>query len=201
MASTALDVTPKNRKCSYCKKKVPAESTVRSGLRAFCSIEHLVEFSKSEAGQKIIKKAILKDTREQKENIRSKSDWMKLAQAAVNQWVKFRDRDQGCISCGARPEQKRGGTVDAGHYRSRGAAGHLRFNTNNIHAQCVKCNRHLSGNVVEYRINLIRRIGEDKVQQLEEDFTIRNFDVDYLKRITRIFRKRLRIEKKIAEKS
>jgi len=90
--------------------------------------------------------------------------------------------------------------MDAGHYRSRGAASHLRFNTWNIHAQCVKCNRHLSGNVVEFRINLIRRIGEDKVQQLEADSSIRNFDVHYLQRITEVFRKRLRIEKKIANK-
>ena len=190
----------KNRKCSHCGKKVPVDSVVRSGLRAFCSIEHLMEFTKSEAGQKIVKKAILQDTREQKIKMRSKSDWMKLAQAAVNQWVRFRDRDKPCISCGSAPAQKRGGTMDAGHYRSRGAAGHLRFNTNNIHAQCVKCNRHLSGNVVEFRINLIRRIGEDKVQQLEADNSIRNFDVDYLQRITTIFKRRLRIEKKIAEK-
>lgn len=183
----------KNRKCSYCKKKIPAESALVGGLRAFCSYDHLIAYAKSEKGQKAVKQ-------QQKRELRTKSDWVKLAQAAVNAWVRFRDRDKGCISCGAKPTNKLGGTMDAGHYRSRGAAGHLRFNTWNIHAQCVKCNRHLSGNVVEFRINLIRRIGEDRVQQLEADSTIKNFDVDYLQRITRIFKRRLRIEKKIAEK-
>ena len=193
-------MTPKNRKCSYCKQKIPAETAIRGGLRAFCSMEHLIAFAKSEEGQAVVRKSVRQDTKEQLAKMRTKSDWVKLAQKAVNAWVRFRDRDKPCISCGNLPQQKLGGTMDAGHYRSRGAAGHLRFNTNNIHAQCVKCNRHLSGNAVEFRINLIRRIGEDKVQQLEADSSLRNFDVHYLQRITEVFRKRLRIEKKIANK-
>ncbi len=32
--------------------------------------------------------------------------------------------------------EKLGGGFDAGHYRSRGAAPHLRFYTLNIHGQC-----------------------------------------------------------------
>lgn len=64
---------------------------------------------------------------------------------------------------------KGAGGWDAGHYRSRGSASHLRFNLLNIHKQCVKCNRFNSGNAVDYRIRLIKRIGEDNVIRLENN--------------------------------
>jgi hypothetical protein len=55
------------------------------------------------------------------------------------------------------------GSIDASHYRSRGAASHLKFNVLNVHSACTRCNRQLSGNAVEYRIHLIERIGLDRV--------------------------------------
>jgi len=54
----------------------------------------------------------------------------------------------------------------------------------------VNCNRDLSGAVVDYRISLIRRIGIDRVEQLECDNSIRKFDIEYLKRIKFLFNKK-----------
>jgi hypothetical protein len=88
------------------------------------------------------------------------------------------------------PEQKYGGTMDCSHYRSTGAAPHLRFNLHNAAAGCVKCNRHLSGNVVELRKGLIARIGSEKVEAIENNNKIRRFDIEYLKRIKEIFTKK-----------
>jgi len=44
--------------------------------------------------------------------------------------------------------------------------------------------------VVEYRKELVKKIGKDKLDQLEQDDEYRKFDIEYLKRIKRIFRKK-----------
>ena len=189
-------VQTKNRKCSYCKKKVPAESALRSGLRAFCCMEHLMAFAKSEAGQAVIQKAIRQDTKEQLERIKTRSNWLSDAQDAFNAWIRWRDRDKPCISCG-RDHQ---GQYHAGHYRTTAAASHIRFHGWNVHKQCAPCNNQKSGNIVEYRINLVRRIGEEKVRWIEENNETRRYDVEYLKRLKRVFQKKLRISKKLFDK-
>jgi hypothetical protein len=56
---------------------------------------------------------------------------------------------------------------DAGHYRSVGSAPELRFEPLNVHLQCAPCNLYLSGNLTAYRINLIEKIGLEKVEWLE----------------------------------
>ena len=55
----------------------------------------------------------------------------------------------------------------------------------------------LSGNIVEYRKELVNRIGEARVIELENDNEPRKFDREYLERVKKIFRKRTRIYKKI----
>ena len=192
-------VQSKNRRCAYCKKKVPSESAKINGLKAFCSTDHAIAWLNTEKGKDTFLKARRAKNNEAKKLLKTKSDYIKEAQQAFNAYVRFRDRDLPCISCGSRPEDRFGGAMDAGHYRSRGAAGHLRYDLNNCHAQCKKCNRNLSGNVVEYRINLIRRIGLEKVEALENDNTTRLFTIEYLQRLKRIFLKKLRVKKKLID--
>jgi hypothetical protein len=50
---------------------------------------------------------------------------------------------------------------------SRGARPDLRFDLDNIHKQCAPCNEHLSGNIANYRIELVKRIGQAGVDRLE----------------------------------
>ena len=58
---------------------------------------------------------------------------------AVNKYIRLRDVGKECISCGTPlVAEQLGGGFDVGHYRSRGAAPHLRFYTLNIHGQCKK---------------------------------------------------------------
>jgi hypothetical protein len=56
---------------------------------------------------------------------------------------------------------------DAGHFHSVGSSPSLRFDEQNVHAQCVHCNRDKHGNLHEYRIGLIQRVGIDVVNALE----------------------------------
>jgi len=191
-----------NRRCAQCRKKVPAESAVIGGLRSFCSVEHLIEFTRSERGQKVVKKAVKREVKKAKEKLKNKSDYRREAQAAFNAYVRGRDEiaGRGCISCGIPSKTVHGGAFDAGHYRSRGSAPHLAFHLWNCHLQCVKCNRYLSGNVADYRINLIKRLGIERVEQIENDNHPRNYTIEDYQRIKRIFTKRLRVIKQKSNK-
>eukprot|EP00659_Diplonema_papillatum_P005157 gene5157-7891_t len=111
-----------------------------------------------------------KDIKVRKEKLKSRADHLREAQVAVNEYVRLRDAHLPCISCDSTPNDNdlmTGSRWDAGHYRSVGACPELRFEPLNIHRQCVKCNRNLSGNAVEYRIRLVLRIGAEKVAWLE----------------------------------
>lgn len=78
--------------------------------------------------------------------LKPRSYWIKQAQQAVNAFIRERDRDLPCISCGTLTSAQ----WDAGHYRTTAAAPQLRFDERNIHKQCVVCNQHKSGNLVPY---------------------------------------------------
>jgi hypothetical protein len=184
----------RTRRCSLCRKKVEAESAVIGSLKAFCSMEHLIEFSRSAAGKKIKQSAEKKVIKETKERLKTRSDRVRDAQAAFNRYIRARDRGKPCICCGrSQGDLKHGGAVDAGHYRSRGSAPGLKFNLFNCHSQLAYCNRYLSGNVVGYRAGLIERIGLDRVERLEQDNSPRRFDAEYLDRVKRIFTKRAKL--------
>ena len=118
------------------------------------------------------------------DKLKTRSEWMKEAQAAFNQFIRLRDQLEGypCISSG-KPLDWSGNNVDAGHYRSIGSAPHLRFNEDNCHAQSKHDNRYLSGNAVDYRLGLISRIGLARVEALEADQTPRKYSIEELKAI------------------
>lgn len=87
-------------------------------------------------------------------------------QKKVNEYVRKRDRDRFCISCGT------SSISDAGHYIAVGRCEKLRFDLDNIHGQCRQCNYFGGGEIVDYRRNLILKIGEERVERLEEKYQI-----------------------------
>lgn len=137
------------------------------------------------------------EIRVRKEKLKTRSDHMRDAQKAFNEFIRVRDQIAGypCISSG-RPLDWAGNAVDAGHYRSVGAAPHLRFDERNCHAQSKQDNRYLSGNAIDYRIGLIKRIGRDEVELLEVDQSVRKYTSDDLKAITAEYRAKTRELKK-----
>jgi len=130
-----------------------------------------------------------KRDRERKMEVKPLSYWMKRAQNVVNRYVRVRDANLPCISCGRPPEW--GGQWHASHFRSVGAASNLRFNLKNIHKSCSICNSHLSGNIMHYRPALIEKIGYSEVERLESDNSIKKYSVEYLKKIERVFKKKI----------
>lgn len=184
------------KRCRYCKEFKAVDTMLKVPLGVFCGFSHASKYG-IEKSQAKRKKEANRKARSAKETLLTARDWTKKAQSSVNAYIRLRDEGNPCISCGSRPKNKAGGTIDAGHYRSRGAAGHLRFNLFNIHSQCVKCNRYNSGNAVDYRIRLIEKIGVERVERLECDNNIRTFTLCYLMRVHKLFLKRTRHLKKI----
>lgn len=192
----------KNRRCSTCRRKVETQDAIIGSLKAFCSYDCLKTYTRTQNAQNTIRRAKAKEHAERKNLLKTRSEWLTEAQSAFNAYIRLRDQDHGCISCGSTiGEGTVGGLGDAGHFRSRGSAGHLRFHLLNCHLQCKKCNRYLSGNISEYRIGLMQKIGVERLEALECDNSQRSFDVDYLKRIKRIFNKRTRLYKRLRNES
>lgn len=139
------------------------------------------------------------DIKVRKEALKSRGDHMREAQQAFNEFIRARDQAAGhlCISSG-KPLDWSGNAVDAGHYRSVGSAPHLRFDERNCHAQSKQDNRFLSGNAVDYRIGLIARIGQEAVDALESDQSVRKYTVEEIKAIKAEYRAKTRELKRAA---
>jgi len=155
----------RSKKCKICGNRFQTYDS----FRKWCSPECGVKLARM-AQQKAREKALSKRKREErarikavKERLKTRSDWLKDLQKVFNQFIRLRDKDLPCISCGRFHQ----GKYDAGHYRTVGSSPELRFNEDNCHAQCVPCNRHLHGNLIAYRVNLIERIGLEAVEFLE----------------------------------
>jgi len=155
--------------------------------KGYCSIkclnEHTIE--KRIAAEKKKKNKQLKQDREKLKRL---TQWLNDAQVVCNKYIRERDKKEPCISCG----RHHNGQYDAGHYRSRGAASHLRFNEDNIHKQCQHCNNYKSGNATEYRINLIKKIGIQRVEALENNNKAHKFTIEEAKEIKQYFKDKLK---------
>lgn len=128
--------------------------------------------------QKERKKAERESTRARKEKLKSRSDWLNDVQRVFNAYIRARDGNI-CISCGTQSPDIQ---YCAGHYRSRGAAPQHRFNEDNVHSQCNHhCNMKLSGNIVNYRPALIKKIGLAAVEALENDNSARYYAIEDLR--------------------
>ena len=104
----------------------------------------------------------VKQQAERRQAVKPLSHFVKQAQQAFNEFIRYRDRHLPCISCGRHHD----GQYHAGHYRTTGANPELRFNEDNCHRQCAPCNNHLSGNLTAYRPALIAKIGQARFDAL-----------------------------------
>lgn len=167
--------TPKQKTCKFskCKQKfTPWSSTQQTCHNATCAFGYDAE--------KKAKKEKLKHKEAKREwKLNDRKTQMNLAQKAFNRYIRMRDERDNCISC----DRRHAGQYHAGHYRSVGALPALRFCEDNVHKQCAPCNNHKSGNILEYRINLTRKIGADKVAWLEGEHDAKKYTVEELREI------------------
>ncbi|MDR9794886.1 recombination protein NinG, partial [Aeribacillus pallidus] len=76
--------------------------------------------------------------------------------------------------------------------RATAAAPQLRFNERNIHKQCVVCNQHKSGNLVPYRVELISRIGQEAVDEIESNHNRHRWTIEECKAIKAEYQQKLK---------
>ncbi|WP_044274841.1 recombination protein NinG [Pseudomonas fluorescens] len=197
-----MTIERKHPKTKTCKNPACRASFVPQRLgQTVCSPKCALAAVEVQKG-KARKSLALADRREikvRKEKLKSRGDHMREAQQAFNEYIRARDQAAGhlCISSG-KPLDWSGNAVDAGHYRSVGSAPHLRFDERNCHAQSKQDNRFLSGNAVDYRIGLIARIGQEAVDALESDQSVRKYTVDEIKAIKATYRAKTRELKRAA---
>lgn len=174
------------KKCRICKAKFEPFNS----LQVACSPACALEIGRKQAAKKAEDKAKeqRKWIKEQKARLKSRSDYMKDAQQAFNAFIRARDHHRPCISCGT----YNAGQFHAGHYRTTKAAPELRFEELNCHKQCAQCNNFDSGNIVEYRISLIQRLGQEAVDWLEGPHAPKHYTIDDLKAIAKHYRKAAR---------
>ena len=193
-------LTTKQPKPKTCKNPACRASFVPQRLgQAVCSPKcalATVEVQKAKE-KKSLAQAGRREIKVRKEALKTRGDHMREAQQAFNEYIRTRDQAAGhlCISSGKSLDWS-GNAVDAGHYRSVGSAPHLRFDERNCHAQSKQDNRFLSGNAVDYRIGLIARIGQEAVDALEADQSVRKYTVDEIKAIKATYRAKTRELKK-----
>ena len=84
-----------------------------------------------------------------------------------NKYIRLRDSEDGRFTCISCQENKPTSQMNAGHFRSTGHFGCLRFTEDNCHGQCVKCNNFLGGNLYEYSKHLKEKIGADAFERLD----------------------------------
>ena len=196
MLSTAI----KSKTCKACGTSFTPSRPLARACSVPCALS--IGRAKTEKAQASKAKVERAEHREKLKTVRETLPVLKkAAQKEFNAWVRARDEKQPCISCGEPPpdfSQLHAGR-DAGHYRSIGSASHVRFNEDNCHAQCVRCNQYKSGNAVDYRIGLVNRIGLDAVEALESINDVKKWTHDELRAIRATYSAKTKQLKKASE--
>lgn len=174
------------KKCANCKESFQPSRSFQS----WCSPECAVVIARTKQAKQKAQEATKERARhaKAKEAVKTRAQHLKEAQAAFNAVIRERDKGLPCISC----SRHHSGQFHAGHYRSVGSSPELRFEPLNVHKQCAPCNNHKSGNVVEYRISLVKRIGLDKVEWLEGPHEPKRYTIEDVKALKAQFRAELR---------
>jgi len=146
-------------RCKRCKKKFEPKKF----LQKYCMEDLDCIKAYLESIKKENEKKWRKEKKQKLNDLKTNSDWLNELQTIFNKYIRLRDNDLPCISCGTTKKKQ----YHAGHYRTRGHCPELIFHELNVHKQCSTCNNFKSGNIVEYRLNLIKRIGEENVDWLE----------------------------------
>lgn len=167
----------KQKACKSCRQKFVPSRPMQTACTPACAIAMAERKRQKQAQQEEARKR--KEARQRLERIKTRAQWMKEAQAAFNAFIRARDADRPCISCG----RYHNGQYHAGHYLSVGSSPAMRFEELNVWKQCAPCNNHLSGNAVLYRRALVELIGPEKVEWLEGPHEPKKYTIDDLKAI------------------
>lgn len=157
-----IQTTIHPKACRQCKREFMPARPMQAVCSPVCA-QRKVRADK--AAEKAADRAM---TRKRREAIKTIADRIAEAQTAFNAYIRARDAGKPCICCGKPIEpQKPGGSMDAGHFRSRGSAPQLRFTEDNCFGQRKNCNRPGGTTYAAFRAGVVERIGEERTAAVE----------------------------------
>ena len=195
----------KPKLCKVCKDPMPINARP---LQSVCSIEcaRVIGALKSARDDKMHAKAKRAELKAAKLAIKPLSYWRVRATTAFNKYIRLRDRDEPCISCGKTEfevEWQPGGLWDCGHFMSVGHAPELRFEEKNAYKQCKKCNggsgKYAKKNksvAKSYEENLRKRRGDATVDWLKGPHEPKHYKIPDLQEIEQKYLRLVREMKK-----
>jgi hypothetical protein len=170
-------------KCKNCKEKFePIRFNQKYCLESKC-VRVWVESEK----EKVWKKTKAK----MKSDLETVQELIKAAQIIFNKYIRLNDKllKNPCFSC----RKPLGNKYDAGHFFNANNHWSVRFDERNVHSQCVHCNQHLHGNLLEYRKQLEFYYGISWLNELEQDAKkTRKFTKDELKEIIKTYKEKIK---------
>ena len=158
-----------------------------SSLAKVCSMACSLDFVDSQKAAKAKKKHVA-----QKRDFlaNDKSFQRAKCQKAFNEFIRLRDAKLACISCSSPADWH--GQWHAGHYKTVGARPDLRFNEDNCHKQCSRCNNFLSGNLAVYTWALELKIGKDKLLALDVELNPKKYTAQDYAEITKTYQAKIK---------
>lgn len=161
----------KTKPCKHCGERFDPEDMYRPPAGLFCTVGHALAYArkkeeaKREKQRKADRKVQRKADTEKRKALMTRSQWYKRLERLVNQYVRWRDRDEPCCTCGTtNPAIK----YDAGHFYTVAARSDIRFELTNIHKQCSRnCNQYGAGMRNEYEKFIARKYGAAHVDFLK----------------------------------
>lgn len=146
------------KNCTICGDQFNQHKTTQR----VCSYECAIEFAKLKRQKEELKKWNRRK-KEIKESLKTLTQEALEVQKVVNEFIRLRDVKKPCISCGIKWKDN----FQAGHLYPAGTCWIVRFDPRNIHGQCRQCNMNKSGNLNEYRKNILSRITERDLKELD----------------------------------
>ncbi|WP_057634910.1 recombination protein NinG [Yersinia kristensenii] len=211
-----MNKLPSHRNCKVCKTRFKPATQ----YEWWCDEKHKEEYIKQlavKARQNTIQKdeqRRKKETQAERQSLKIRklelkpdSHFKKLAQQAFNEYIRTRDHDQPCISCGeTNPPDLHGGQWDCGHFKTVGGFPELRFVECNAYRQCKSCNAGSAkyggkAATVEkmYRESLAKKFGQELVDWLDGPHEMNHYRRDDYIRIRDEYRAKTRSLKKLQE--
>lgn len=168
-------------RCKHCKEKFEAKHFNQK----YCFKPECVKVWVETAKVKNWKK----EKKQLKEELETVQSLTKKAQTYFNSFIRKRDQEKNCISC----DSLLTGKFDAGHYFSSGTHKAVTFDERNVHGQCVACNQHKHGNLLNYQVGIEKRIGGEELFKLhEEAHKTRKYTREELKDIIELYKQKVK---------
>lgn len=181
----------KQRKCKECREKYTPVRPMQVGCGYDCDLALALKAAVKARIKR--ERDYDRETNRRKKAIREAKPawWEAKLKLVCHLYIRTRDALDPCPSCGCTETAQ----WDAGHFipSHRGSA--LRYDERNIHKQCCVCNDGSkgSGNLTQYRIGLVKKIGVEQVEELERiGHTIKRWTIPELQELIIYYKAKLR---------